>query len=157
MTPTFCLSQLFWARLPSHPTRAESSTANSCILLGRGATSRLRWWRPTAKGWGRGSLRGDLEEMETWRPDPATLAAGPCSLLLDGSACLLEAWGQVGIRTGSCKDRRIICCFTGPHTWRRLLSKEDKPFPGSPPGLDAKMNRQGQEITFAVCLLPCAF
>lgn len=43
--------------------------------------------------------------METWQPEPASLAAGPCSLLLDGGVRVLEGSGQVGIRTGSCKDR----------------------------------------------------
>lgn len=143
------------AAQPSHKGREQH-----CELLHsvrKGSHKQAQMVASHCQRVGARSLRGDLEEIETWRPDPASLAAGPCSLLLDGSACLLEAWGQVGIRTGSCKDRRIICCVTGPHARRRLLCKEDKPFPGSPPGLDAKTNRQGQEITFAVCLLPCAF
>lgn len=48
---------------------------------------------------------GEGAEMETWQPDLASLAAGPRLLLLDGSARGLEDLGQVGIRTGSYKDR----------------------------------------------------
>lgn len=42
--------------------------------------------------------------METWQPDPASLAAGPPSLLLDGAAGVLEGSGTGGNRTDSCQD-----------------------------------------------------
>lgn len=97
MAPTFCLSQLFWARLPSHPTRAESSTANFCILFGRGATSRLRWWRPTAKGWGRGV---SVEIWKRWKlggqtQPPWPLAHASCSWMA------VPAFWKPGGRWGS--------------------------------------------------------
>ena len=47
---------------------------------------------------------GKGAEMETWQPDPASLAAGPPSLLLDGAAGVLEGLGAGGNQTGSCKD-----------------------------------------------------
>lgn len=43
--------------------------------------------------------------METWQPNPASLAAGPPSVLLDGAARVLEGSGAGGNRTDSCQDR----------------------------------------------------
>ena len=57
------------------------------------------------------TLEGEAE-METWRPDPASLAAGPSLLLLDGGARVLEGWGAGGDQ--GCKDR------TGPSAALRL-------------------------------------
>ena len=44
---------------------------------------------------------GEGAEMETWQPGPASLAAGPHSLLLESSARGLGGLGQVGMGTGS--------------------------------------------------------
>lgn len=90
-------------------------------------------------------LEGEAE-METRRPDPASLAAGPSSLLLDGSAHVLEGWGQVGIRT-VCKDRTVSSVASRPSHLEKT-SKEDKPSSGSPPELDAERGGQGHLLTF---------
>ena len=47
---------------------------------------------------------GEGAEMETWQPDPASLAAGPPSLLLDGAARVLEGSRTGGNWTDSCQD-----------------------------------------------------
>lgn len=44
-------------------------------------------------------------KMETWQPEPASLAAGPRPLLLDGGARGLQGSEHVGIRTDNCKVR----------------------------------------------------
>lgn len=104
-----CLSRLFWAGLPDHPTvKGRDWYCKLLNSIPKGSDRQAQMVASHCQGMGVGESPwrfGEGAEMETWPPDPASLAAGPPSLLPEGAAGVLEGSGAGGTRAGSCEDR----------------------------------------------------